>query len=58
MDVPDRWTSYSKGLQTGVYNINEVRSWEGLAPLPGEEGTKHFVPMNLAPLGDDGFPEE
>ena len=55
---PDRWTSYSKGLQTGVYNINEVRSWEGLAPLPGEEGTKHYVPMNLAPLGDDGLPEE
>ena len=45
-------------LQTGVYNINEVRSWEGLAPLPGEEGTKHYVPMNLAPLGDDGLPEE
>jgi HK97 family phage portal protein len=55
---PERWSSFSKGLQSGVYNINEVRSWEGLAPLPGEEGTKHFVPMNLAPLGDDGLPEE
>ena len=55
---PDRWSSYSKGLSSGVYNINEVRSWEGLPPLPGEEGTKHYVPMNLAPLGDDGLPEE
>ena len=55
---PDRWSSYSKGLSSGVYNINEVRSWEGLPPLEGEEGTKHYVQMNLAPLGDDGLPEE
>tara|TARA_R100000808_G_scaffold23545_3_gene52385 strand:- start:928 stop:2142 length:1215 start_codon:yes stop_codon:yes gene_type:complete len=55
---PDRWNSFSKGLQTGVYSINEVRAWEGLPPLEGDKGTGHYVPLNLAPLGDDGLPEE
>jgi HK97 family phage portal protein len=44
----DRWETYSKGIQAGVYSINEVRTLEGLESI--ENGDKHFVPLNLAPL--------
>ena len=46
----DRWTSYSTAIQTGVLSIDEVRAYEGLAALPNDLGTKHYVPLNLAPV--------
>ena len=52
----DRWTSYSTAIQTGVLSIDEVRAYEGLAALPNDLGTKHYVPLNLTPV--DAEPEE
>ena len=46
----DRWASYSTAIQTGVLSIDEVRAYEGLAALPNNLGTKHYVPLNLAPV--------
>ena len=46
----DRWTSYSTAIQTGVLSIDEVRAYEGLAALPDDLGTKHYIPLNLAPV--------
>ena len=46
----DRWASYSTAIQTGVLSIDEVRAYEGLAALPDDQGTKHYVPLNLAPV--------
>jgi HK97 family phage portal protein len=46
----DRWTSYSTAIQTGVLSIDEVRAYEGLAALPDDQGTRHYVPLNLAPV--------
>ena len=46
----ERWDTYSKAIQMGVYSINEVRALEGMAPLPDDEGDTHFIPLNLAPL--------
>ncbi len=51
----DRWTSYSTAIQTGVLSIDEVRAYEGLAALPDDQGTRHYVPLNLAPV--DAEPE-
>lgn len=51
----ERWDTYSKAIQAGIYSINEVRSMEGMAPL-AEGGDEHFVPLNLttlAQLGED-----
>jgi HK97 family phage portal protein len=48
----DRWDSYSTAIQTGVLSIDEVRSYENLPALPDGQGTKHYVPLNLAPVGE------
>ena len=46
----ERWDSYSTAIQTGVLSIDEVRSYENLPALPDGQGTKHYVPLNLAPV--------
>ena len=51
----ERWGTYSKGIQSGIYSINEVRSLEGMAPLPDGLGDEHYVPLNLAPVGSEAF---
>ena len=43
-------------IQTGVLSIDEVRAYEGLAALPDDQGTKHYVPLNLAPV--DAEPDD
>jgi phage portal protein BeeE len=52
----ERWGNYSQGIQSGVYSINEVRSLEGLPPIP--DGDIHYVPLNLAPVGISTVEEE
>jgi HK97 family phage portal protein len=54
----ERWETYSKGIQMGVYSIDEVRNLESMAPLPNGEGSRHYIPLNLAPVDGEGFPEE
>ena len=55
----ERWDTYSKAVQSGIYSINEVRSMEGMAPLPDGLGDEHYIPMNLSPIGsDEPNPEE
>ena len=46
----DRWTSYSTAIQSGVLSIDEVRAYEGLAALPNDQGIRHYIPLNLAPV--------
>ena len=41
---------YSKGLQAGIYSIDEAREALAMPPLPGGEGQEHYVPLNLAPI--------
>ena len=48
--TPETLDKFTKGLQAGVYNIDEVRAAEGLPPLPNGDGQTHYVPMNLAPV--------
>lgn len=53
-DAKTRSEFYSKMLQNGVMNINEVRNLENLNAIVG--GDKHFVQLNLTPidqLGED-----
>ena len=54
----ERWETYSKGIQMGVYSIDEVRNLESMAPLPNGEGSRHYIPLNLAPVDDEGLAEE
>ena len=53
----ERWATFSTAIQCGVLSIDEVRAYEGLPALPDGQGTKHYVPLNLAPVDaepDDG----
>ena len=44
---------FSKGLMSGIYSIDEVREQLALPPLPNDEGKKHYVPLNLAPVDQE-----
>lgn len=44
-----RYDAYSTAIQNGFMSVNEVRARENLNPIEG--GDKHFVPLNLAPIG-------
>ena len=48
---PDRWSDYSTAINAGILSINEARAWEGLSPV--EDGDKHFIPLNLAPIDEE-----
>jgi len=51
-DNQSRWESYAKGLQTGVYSINDVLRLEDMNPIDG--GDVHLVPLNMIPLEQIG----
>ena len=54
----ERWDTYSKSIQAGVLSIDECRAYEGLAALPDGKGQTHYVPLNLAPIGERTVEEE
>lgn len=48
-------SNYIKSLfYTGALTVNEVRSLEGRNPVEG--GERRYIPVNMAPLDDDGKP--
>jgi HK97 family phage portal protein len=42
-----RMRIYGDGLMNGIYNLDEVRAYEDLPPLPDGLGKDHRVPANL-----------
>jgi HK97 family phage portal protein len=52
----ERADFYSKMLDRGVFNINEVRALEDLNPVEG--GDIHLVPLNMTTLENAGKPIE
>lgn len=55
-DSKTRRESYQTGLQNGYYTINEVRSWEGLPPIPG--GDESRIQTQNAPITSGDKPTE
>ena len=53
-DITTRFTSYSVGIQNGIYSINEVRRLENLNSIDG--GDAHYFPLNMTAIGADGMP--
>lgn len=51
-DHKSRMEAYVKGIQSGIYSVNEVRNLENMVGLK-EAGDEHFIPANLMPLKDD-----
>jgi HK97 family phage portal protein len=44
-DFKTQWDGFSRGLEKGVYSINEVRAWFNMNPVEG--GDKHHVQLNM-----------
>lgn len=53
-DSRTRWATYTAGLTSGVYSIDDVLAMEDRNPLPDGLGQRHFVPLNMAPLDQVG----
>lgn len=49
-DSAARAEFYNKMFQIGVFSINDIRELENQNSI-GPEGDKHFVPLNMVPLG-------
>ena len=54
----ERWDTYSTAIQTGVLSIDEVRGYENLPALPDGKGAEHYIPLNLAPVGQEPSTDE
>ena len=48
-DFSARIATYGAALDRGIYNLDEVRAFEGLPPLPDGVGQLHRVPLNTGP---------
>jgi HK97 family phage portal protein len=44
-DFATQWDGFSRGLEKGVYAINDVRAWFNMNPVEG--GDKHYVQLNM-----------
>lgn len=50
-NVKDRGEFFTKMLNNGVFNIDEVRGFEDMNPLPNGLGQNHIIPANMQILG-------
>lgn len=50
-DQAARAQYYREMFGIGVFSINEIRTHEGLNPIPDGDG--HYYPLNMAEVGDD-----
>lgn len=50
--VTEAWTREAQALDRGAITINEWRGRQGFAPVPW--GDKPYMPVNKAPVGEDG----
>ena len=56
-DTPTRYSAYAIALQNGWFNVDEVRSFENMNPLPNGAGQAYMRQLNLTPVtGQPGPP--
>lgn len=48
-DMLTRYRAYSIGRQWGWLNVDEIRQWEDMNPLPDDQGKTYLSPMNMVP---------
>jgi HK97 family phage portal protein len=48
-DFKTRLEGYAKGIETGIFSLNEVRRLEEMDELPDAIGGVHYRPLNSAP---------
>jgi HK97 family phage portal protein len=50
--MTNRMNAYQKGFAMGMYSPDDLREMENMNPLPNNEGTKNYIPMNFQPLNN------
>jgi HK97 family phage portal protein len=53
-NLKDRYAAYVQGRQGGWLSANEVRAFENMNPLPGDQGDIYMVPLNMQSAEDVG----
>jgi HK97 family phage portal protein len=53
-DIASRYRAYSIGRQWGWLNVDTIRRWERLNPLPNGQGQDYLVPLNMISAEDTG----
>lgn len=56
-DLLTRYQAYQIGRQNGWLSADDVRGFENLDPLPGEQGNIYLVPLNMVPADQAGVRE-
>lgn len=54
-DFKTRWDSYTKAIQWGILNRDEVRGLENLNRIPDGLGEVYLTPLNMQPLTDEAL---
>jgi HK97 family phage portal protein len=52
----ERFQSYLLGRQGGWLNVDDIRAYEELPPLPDGKGQDYLMPLNYAPVAPGGGP--
>lgn len=55
-DIRTRFEAYTKAIQWGILNRDEVRALENRNKIPGGLGEEFLTPLNMAILGDEPEP--
>jgi HK97 family phage portal protein len=50
-DTATRYTVYSQARQWGLMNVDEIRAFENMNPLPDGKGKIYLQPMNMVEAG-------
>lgn len=51
-DIKTRFEAYTRGIQWGIFNRDEVRRMENLNAIPGGLGQEYLTPLNMQVLGE------
>ncbi|MGE0289273.1 MAG: phage portal protein [Bradyrhizobium sp.] len=57
-DIASRYRAYAIARQWGWLNVDEIRGWENMDPLPDEAGKRYLTPLNMDPAESDPGKDE
>lgn len=54
-DIKSRYEAYNIARNMGMLNVDEIRAFENLNPLPDEKGQIYLQPLNMVEVGGIGI---
>lgn len=52
-DTQSRYNAYAVARNNGWMNVDEIRAFENMNPLPEGKGQEYLRPLNMVPVGDE-----